>query len=137
MTKKNRSIEPEEGTQDIEDLYYFDMAMPVAVEIVTKDYEVQGVVHVSRDVKEKRRITELLNDPERRFLAITDARMTSRKGTMTPRFYTFLSIHIDSILMIHPAAQSTAKSVGFDSEDDTRLNKFRDKLNQPTRKGGQ
>jgi len=128
MAKK--SIQHEEGNK-IEDLYYADMAMPIDVEILTKDYEVTGVVYVSREVKEKRRITELLNDPERRFLAITDARMTSRKGTSTARTYSFLSIHIDSILMIHPSVQSKIKTVNYSNEDDDRLNRFRDKLNQP------
>lgn len=131
MAKK--SIQHEEGNK-IEDLYYQDTAMPIDVEILTKDYEVQGVVYVSREVKEKRRITELLNDPERRFLAITDARMISRHGPSTARTYSFLSIHIDSILMIHPSAQSKVKTVSYSNEDDERLNRFRDKLNQPPAK---
>ena len=133
--KPHPGIQPEEGTQDIEDLYYRDMAMPVDVEILTKDHEIQGVVHVSREVKEKRRITELLNDPERRFLAITDARITSRKGTTTPRFYSFVSIHIDGIIMIHPSAESTARAVGYSEEDNQRLNKFKEKLNAPKPSG--
>ena len=125
------SIETEEGTQDIEDLYYQDMAMPVEVEILTKDHEIQGVVYVSREVKEKRRITELLNEPDRRFLAITDARILSRKGTSTARFYSFLSIHIDGIIMIHPSTQSTVRSTPYSSEDEQRLHTFKAKLNTP------
>ena len=56
-----------------------DTAIPVEVVILTSDHEILGIVHVSRDAKEDRRISDLLNNPDRRFLAVTDARLINRK----------------------------------------------------------
>ena len=46
---------------------------PVEVFIITKDHEIKGTVYVSKYTKSNRELTELLNDKERRFLAVTNA----------------------------------------------------------------
>ncbi len=103
-------------------------SMPVEVELLTDDYEITGIVYVSRDVKENRRLTDLLNDSHRRFLAITDARLVSRKGQSTPRYYSFIQIRLDTIDMLHPSAQNEAKKITMSGDQQDKMNSFRDKL---------
>jgi hypothetical protein len=105
-------------------------SLAVEVVILTNDHEIHGLVHVSRDAREDRRITDLLNDPVKRFLAITDARLISRQGPATPRIYRFLQIHIDNIIMIHPAIQSVSAQAEYSLEEATRFNELRSRLNQ-------
>jgi len=84
-----------------------DNAMPLDVIITTAEYEIHGLIYVSRTTRKERRLSELLNDGSRRFLAVTDARIQHRNGPNTPRVYSFLQLQIDSIQMLHPAAQLT------------------------------
>jgi hypothetical protein len=109
----------------------FDKAasIPIEVLILTNDHEIKGIVYVSRHVPEDRRITTLLNEAERRFLAITDAELLERNHPSSPRHYTFLQLHIDKIIMIHPAVQTLIPSRQVNSETKAqRLELFRQKL---------
>ncbi|MBX2861135.1 MAG: hypothetical protein KTR14_07865 [Vampirovibrio sp.] len=103
-------------------------AVPVQVLIVTHDHEIQGLVHVSRRDKEDRRLTQLLNDPDRRFLAITDAKLLSRHKPSSKRNYDFLQIHIDNILLMHPAVESAFKNKTGTQDAAGRFKKFRGKM---------
>lgn len=105
-----------------------DAAVAVSVEILTRDHEIQGLVYVARDADENRRISELLNDHEKRFLAITDAKMVSRQNPGTPRKVGFLQIHMDHILMLYPSSQAVAKQAGYGTAEAERLEKMRAKL---------
>jgi cytidylate kinase len=80
--------------------------MPMEVVVLTHDYEIQGYVHVSRASREDRRITDLLNTKEKRFLAITNAQLIRRDQVTSPRSYAFIQVHVDSVMMVHPSAQS-------------------------------
>ncbi|MGE0200809.1 MAG: hypothetical protein AB7P76_07570 [Candidatus Melainabacteria bacterium] len=104
---------------------------PIEVEILTKDYEIQGLVHVSREVRERRRLSELLNDTRRRFIAVTDARLIARNGPATPRYYSFVQLHVDTILMIHPSMESMAREVTYGEDEQNRFEELRGKMNQP------
>lgn len=106
-------------------------AMPVEVEILTSDHEIRGIVYVSRDQKEKRRLSDLLNDSGRRFLAVTDVSLVSRSGPSTARHYSFLELHLDSIIMIHPSTESTAKGVEYTSDQSEKFDRIRDKVSRP------
>lgn len=106
-----------------------EAAMPVEVVILTADHEIHGIVHVSRDAREDRRISELLNDKERRFLAVTDAQLMGRQTPSSPRRYRFLQLHIDNILMIHPSAQSVASTSDYSKEEALRFDSLRSKFN--------
>jgi hypothetical protein len=103
-------------------------SLPIEVIIVTPDYEVRGLVHVSRKAREDRRITDLLNDNRRRFLAVTEAELQHRHQPSAPRHYPFLQVHIDNIQMIHPAAQSLLRHAPAMAHADERLAQFREKL---------
>lgn len=107
-----------------------DAAIPVEVVILTPDHEVIGVVHVSRNARQDRRISDLLNDPSRRFLAVTDARLISREGNSTPRLYSFLQLHIDNIIMIHPSAQTLLRNTEYSREEALRFDSLREKYAQ-------
>lgn len=111
-----------------------ETALPIEVLILTPDHEVRGLIHVSGTVAEDRRLTDLLNDPKRRFLAVTDAHLVNRVGPSTPRLYSFLQLHMDNIIMIHPAkpvstsqSKKSSKSAEHHAE---RLETFRGKLNK-------
>lgn len=107
-----------------------DAAIPMDVVILTPDHEVQGVIYVSRDAKEDRRISDLLNDPERRFLAVTDAKLINRNGPSSPRIYSFMQLHIDNIIMIHPSAQAVLRNTEYSKEEALRFDDLRTKFNR-------
>ena len=102
---------------------------PVEVCIVTKDHEIKGTVYVSKFTKSNRELTELLNDKERRFLAVTNAQITAN-GSMSPRNYDFLEIHIDSIIIMHPVSQTLFKESSKAQEDIAKFRELRNKLSQ-------
>ena len=103
---------------------------PVEVFIVTKDHEIKGTVYVSKFTKSNRELTELLNDKERRFLAVTNAEIVPQGAMSTPKRYDFLEIHIDYILMVHPSSQVVFKESSKTQEDIARFRELRNKLNQ-------
>ena len=103
---------------------------PVEVFIITKDHEIKGTVYVSKFTKSNRELTELLNDKERRFLAVTNAEIVPQGAMSTPKRYDFLEIHIDYILMVHPSSQVVFKESSKTQEDIARFRELRNKLNQ-------
>jgi hypothetical protein len=107
-----------------------DAALPIEVVILTPDHEVLGIIHVSRDAREDRRISDLLNDPDRRFLAVTDAKLINRVGSSTPRVYSFLQLHIDNIIMIHPSTQAVVRNTDYSKDEAIRFDSLRAKVNQ-------
>ena len=102
--------------------------MPVQVTILTPEHEINGIVYVSRKSRPERRLTELLNGTERRFLAIKDVEMFSRAMPSSARKYDFMQVHIDNILMIHPSVQSVATHTAYSRDEAMRLDNFRDKF---------
>lgn len=103
-------------------------AMPIEVQILTPDHEIQGLIYVARDADDSRRISELLNDQDKRFLAVTDAKLMSRKTPGTPQRFPFLQVHMDNIMLLHPSAQSLGKQTGYSPDKAARLGKIREKL---------
>jgi len=103
---------------------------PIEVLILTIDHDIKGVVHVSKYTDTNRDLTDLLNDKERRFLAVTDAEIFNRKNNGPPRKYKFLEVHIDYILMVHPSTQVLFKENARAQEDIARFRELREKLNQ-------
>ena len=103
---------------------------PVEVCIITKDHEIKGTVYVSKYTKSNRELTELLNDHERRFLAVTNAEIMPQNGSSTPKRYDFLEIHIDSIIIMHPASQTLFKESTKASEDIAKFRELRNRLSQ-------
>jgi len=104
--------------------------MALAVIILTADHEISGTIHVPRTAREDRRLTALLNDGTRRFLAVTDARLVSRQGPATPRLYRFLQLHMDRIVMIHPATQAVSGATGKDEIEARRWVRLRERVNR-------
>ena len=102
---------------------------PIEVCIITKDHEVRGTVYVSKYTKSNRELTELLNDKERRFLAVTNAEITLH-GTNTTKRYDFLEVHIDSIIIMHPASQTLFKESTKAQEDIAKFRELRNRLSQ-------
>lgn len=104
--------------------------IPIEVLILTIDHEIKGTVHVSKYTNTNRELTDLLNDRERRFLAVTDAEILNRKTGGAPKKYNFLEVHIDYILMVHPSAQVLFRETARAQEDIARFRELRDKLNR-------
>lgn len=119
---------PENNTPNPKRIRSKDAAIPMEVVILTQDHEVQGIIHVSRDAREDRRISDLLNDPDRRFLAVTDAKLISRTGPGSPRLYSFMQLHIDNIIMIHPSAQSVLRNTEYSKDEALRFDGLRSKF---------
>lgn len=103
---------------------------PVEVCIITKDHEIKGTVYVSKFTKSNRELTELLNDTDRRFLAVTNAEISPQGGMNAPKRYDFLEIHIDSIIIMHPASQTLFKESSKAQEDIVKFRELRNKLSQ-------
>lgn len=104
--------------------------VPIEVSILTVDHDIKGIVHVSKYTNTNRELTDLLNDKERRFLAVTNAEIYPRTGNQTPRKYNFLEIHMDYVLMVHPSSQAVFKDSGKSQDDIARFRELRMKLNQ-------
>lgn len=102
----------------------------IEVCILTADHDIKGTVHVSKYTTNNRELTDLLNDKEKRFLAVTNAEIMSRNGNASPRKYNFLEIHIDFILMVHPSTQVLFKESAKAQEDISRFRELRNKLNK-------
>ena len=102
---------------------------PVEVCIITKDHEIKGTVYVSKIAKTNRELTELLNDKERRFLAVTNAEIMPQGSTVSKR-YDFLEVHIDSIIIMHPASQTLFKESTKAQEDIAKFRELRNRLSQ-------
>lgn len=104
--------------------------IPIEVSILTQDHDIKGTVHVSKYTNTNRELTDLLNDRERRFLAVTNAEIYPRNSNQPPRRYNFLEIHMDFVLMVHPSTQAVFKESGKAQEDIARFRDLRLKLNQ-------
>lgn len=102
--------------------------LPIEVILLTEDHEIRGLVYVSRNTKEERRLTDLLNDNRRRFLAITDAELLHRHSPSAPRHYSFMQVHMDKIIMLHPSTQRLVNKNNYGVEDALRFDQFRAKL---------
>ena len=104
--------------------------VPVEVSILTADHDIKGIVHVSKYTNSNRELTDLLNDRERRFLAVTNAEIYPRNVNQPPRKYNFLEIHMDYVLMVHPSSQAVFNTTGKTQDDVARFRDLRMKLNQ-------
>ena len=85
--------------------------IPVEVIILTDTDDIKGTVYVSNNVAANRQLTELLNNSDRRFLAVTNVEIYAKNSNQPPRRYEFLEI---------PKTQ----------EDIARFRELRAKLNQ-------
>lgn len=105
-------------------------AVPVEVIILTENEDIKGTVYVSSKVAANRQLTELLNNSERRFLAVTNVEIYAKNSNQPPKRYEFLEVHMDSILMVHPTSQALFKETSKTQEDIARFRELRAKLNQ-------
>jgi len=122
--------QPEPSQAESKKIQSKEASLPMEVVILTADHEVQGIIHVSRSAKADRRISDLLNEPGKRFLAVTDAKLINRSGPSAPRMYSFLQLHIDNIVMIHPAAQAVMRNTDYSRDEALRFDNLRIKMNQ-------
>ena len=105
-------------------------SIPVEVIILTENNDIKGTVYVSKNVAVNRQLTELLNNSERRFLAVTNVEIYTKNSNQPPKRYEFLEIHMDSILMVHPSYQALFRETPKTQEDIARFRELRAKLNQ-------
>lgn len=105
-------------------------AMPIEVMILTENSDIKGTVYVSKSVAANRQLTELLNNKDRRFLAVTNVEIYAKNSNQPPKRYEFLELHIDSILMVHPTSQALYRETSKTQEDIARFRELRAKLNQ-------
>ena len=92
-------------------------AIPIEVIILTDNEDIKGTVHVPASVASNRQLTELLNDTNRRFLAVTNAEIYQKNSNQPPKRYEFLEIHMDKILMVHPISQALFRETPKTQED--------------------
>ena len=104
--------------------------MPIEVIILTETNDIKGTVYVSKSVAANRQLTELLNNSDRRFLAVTNVEIYTKNSNQPPKRYEFLEIHMDSILMVHPTSQALYRETSKTQEDIARFRELRAKLNQ-------
>ena len=105
-------------------------AVPIEVIILTDTNDIKGTVYVSKSVAANRQLTELLNNSDRRFLAVTNVEIYAKNSNQPPKRYEFLEIHMDSILMVHPTSQALYRETSRTQEDIARFRELRAKLNQ-------
>ena len=105
-------------------------SIPVEVIILTENNDIKGTVYVSKNVAVNRQLTDLLNNSDRRFLAVTNVEIYAKNSNQPPKRYEFLEIHMDSILMVHPTSQALFKESPKTQEDIARFRELRAKLNQ-------
>ena len=104
--------------------------IPVEVIILTEAEDIKGTVYVSNNVAANRQLTELQNDANRRYLAVTNVEIYAKNSNQPPKRYEFLEIHMDSILMVHPTSQALFRESSKTQEDIARFRELRAKLNQ-------
>ena len=104
--------------------------MPVEVIILTENNDIKGTVYVSKSTATNRQLTELLNNNDRRFLAVTNVEIYAKNSNQPPKRYEFLEIHMDCILMVHPTSQALFRESPKTQEDIARFRELRAKLNQ-------
>lgn len=104
--------------------------VPIEVIILTAEHDIKGTVHVSKYTNTNRELTDLLNDRERRFLAVTNAEIYGKNSNQPPKRYNFLEIHMDCIMMVHPTSQAVFRESSKTQEDIQRFKELRMKLNQ-------
>ena len=104
--------------------------IPIEVIILTDTDDIKGTVFVSSTVAANRHLTELLNDNNRRFLAVTNVEIYAKNSNQPPKRYEFLEIHMDSIRMVHPTSQALFRESPKTQEDIARFRELRAKLNQ-------
>lgn len=104
--------------------------VPIEVFILTKDHDIKGTVHVSKYTNTNRELTDLLNDRDKRFIAVTNAEIMGKNSSVAPRKYDFLEIHVDAILIVHPSSQALFKETSKAQEDIARFRELRNKLSQ-------
>ncbi len=104
--------------------------IPIEVIILTAEHDIKGTVHVSKYTDTNRELTDLLNDKERRFLAVTNVEIYSKNSNQPPRRYNFLEIHMDYVLMVHPTSQALFRENPKAQEDIARFRELRAKLSQ-------
>ena len=104
--------------------------MPIEVIILTENNDIKGTVYVSKSIAENRQLTELLNNKDRRFLAVTNVEIYAKNSNQPPKRYEFLEIHMDSIRMVHPISQALFRESPKTQEDIARFRELRAKLNQ-------
>ena len=104
--------------------------LPIEVIILTADHDIKGTVHVSKYTDTKRELTDLLNDKERRFLAVTNVEIYPKNSNQPPKRYDFLEIHMDYVLMVHPTSQALFRENSKSQEDILRFRELRAKLSQ-------
>ena len=105
-------------------------AIPVEVIILTENNDIKGTVYVSKGVAANRQLTELLNDGNRRFLAVTNVEIYPKNSNQPPKRYDFLEIHMDYVLMVHPTSQALFRENPKPQEDIARFRELRAKLSQ-------
>ena len=104
--------------------------IPIEVIILTDTDDIKGTVYVSSAVAANRQLTELLNNSDRRFLAVTNVEIYAKNSNQPPKRYEFLEIHMDYVLMVHPTSQAVFRDSGKTQEDIARFRDLRLKLNQ-------
>ncbi|MFH0702543.1 MAG: hypothetical protein V2B14_03270 [bacterium] len=70
--------------------------------VLTENYEITGYVFMPKTGKKNRILTDILNS-QKRFLAIKNAQIRSRKYSETePEIHEFVQLNLNSIVLMRP-----------------------------------
>ncbi len=71
--------------------------------VITRGFQLEGEIHTPKLGKEGRRLSNMLNDPNRKFIVVTNVTITNRAtGTKDPKPASMIEVSIDSIEFIRP-----------------------------------
>ena len=104
--------------------------IPIEVIILTSEHDIKGTVYVSKYTDTNRELTDILNDRDRRFLAVTNVEIYPKNSSQPPKRYDFLEIHMDYVLMVHPTSQALFRETPKTQDDILRFRELRAKLGQ-------
>lgn len=71
--------------------------------VITRGFQLEGEIHTPKLGKEGRRLSNMLNDPNRKFIVVTNVTIINRAtGTKDPKPAAMIEVSIDSIEFIRP-----------------------------------
>jgi hypothetical protein len=75
----------------------------IRVMVMTRDFQLEGDIHCPRQGRAGRRLSNMLNNKDRNFLALTDVQIVNRvNGGRDPKVYPLIQVNLESIEYICP-----------------------------------
>lgn len=80
----------------------------IRVWLSTPNYVMEGNLHLARAMKESRRLSNLLNTSDRRFVALTKVKVRDRQtGVEDESIHPFVHVNLSTVEVIRPLPEET------------------------------